>query len=766
MKCFTAMLLWSAASVAPLTALAQTTPPEAPETAAPNAAAQPADGVQDIIVTAQRREERLQTVPIAITAISGAGLEQAGIRDITRLSVLTPGLTVGQSGSDSRPALRGVNTDNSRSAQADASVAFFVDGIYQSANQQALVGFVDLARVEVQRGPQGTLYGRNSFGGNIVLVSNLPTDKLEGAVRAEGGNFGHYRVEGFVNAPVSDTVDVRLAGLRDKSDGYVQNLSRSGSRAGDVDDYYFRPSLRWRPTSRLEVILRNTDWIGDGSGGGAYEYKVEGILSSPDITTADRTTTVLPINPRANAGDYAAAVRNGQVPPGSNLPELVNFPNGVPVPTDPWTINQDTPSTRTIRSYGGSAEINYDFDFARLKLLGSYTDFDARRTSDGDFTQYQLRSNLQESTNKTGTGEIQLASKPGSPFQWVIGAYYLTTNATEFFQQYRYYNGAFSDNNIGTFGTDSIAGFAQASYNITRELRVTGGVRYTDDYKSSSFLNLADPTGSTGKVGRHFGKATWRGAVDYQVTPDKLVYFSASSGFRAGGFNPGVSSTINPAFTPETVTAYEIGTKTRWLGNTLQVNLSAFINDYKNLQVVGFDGATSLVFTQNVGEKVARGVEAEILIRPVRAFEVAISYAYLDAHWNSGSAIDQISFGSNVNLAGKQAAFSPDNRIGASASYEFALAGGGTLTPRVQTQFSSQFYLLDYNTIIERQKSYSKTDVRLTYTFPNKRFTLEGFATNLENSVVKSGGEFGGRGAFFIGYAPPRMYGGAVGVKF
>ena len=234
---------------------------------------------------------------------------------------------------------------------------------------------------------------------------------------------------------------------------------------------------------------------------------------------------------------------------------------------------------------------------------------------------------------------------------------------------------------------------------------MTGGVRYTDDYKSSSFLNFVDPTSSTGKVGRHFDKATWRGAVDYQVTPDKLVYFSASSGFRAGGFNPGVSSTINPAFTPETVTAYEIGTKTRWLDNTLQVNLSAFINDYKNLQVVGFDGATSLVFTQNVGEKVARGVEAEILIRPVRQFEVAISYAYLDAHWNSGSAIDQISFGSNVNLAGKQAAFSPDNRIGASASYEFALAGGGALTPRVQTQFSSQFYLLDYNTIIERQKS-------------------------------------------------------------
>jgi iron complex outermembrane receptor protein len=712
-------------------------------------------GIGDIVVTAQRREERLQAVPIAITAIDSRTLEQAGIHDITRLEVLTPGLTVGQTGSDSRPALRGVNTDNSRQASADAAVAFFVDGIYQSANQQALVGFVDLARVEVQRGPQGTLYGRNSFGGNISLFSNLPTNQIEGSVRGEYGSFNRYKAQGILNAPLSDTVSVRVVGSYEKSDGYVSNLTPSGTRAEDINDAYFRGTLRWKPTDRLDVTLRGTAWIGKGAGGGAYEYKVDGILVDSTGAQNIHGTNILPINPRARQSDIAS------------LPVA-----GVPVPTDPWTIAQDTPSTRDLHSYAGSAEINYDLDFANLKLLGSYSDFAATRTSDGDFTQYKVRFNLQQSSNKTTTAEAQLASKGGSPFQWVAGIYYLNTDAFEYFQQFRYTLGVFTDNIRTNFGTQSYAAYAQASYKLTDALRLTGGVRYTNDRKSTSGNDIANanliPYSKT-----NFDKVTWRGALDYQVAPDKLLYASVSSGFRSGGFNTGVNIPGLQTFAPETVTAYELGTKTRWLDNTLQVNVSAFYNDFRALQVSGYDPNTNLVYTQNVGRKSAKGVELEVLIRPISAFEFGITASYLDAIFKGGSsAFDPIGAGDpglngRVSLVGHQAAMSPKYRIGLSASYAINLGDNvGTLTPRVQSSFASRYYLLDFNSIIERQSAYTKTDLRLTYEAPRQRFTVEGFVTNLENSAVKGGGEFGGRGAFFVGYAPPRQYGVALGMKF
>lgn len=708
-----------------------------------------AAGVPDIIVTAQRREERLQTVPIAITALNGQTLEQAGIRDITRLEVLTPGLTVGQSGSDSRPALRGVNTDNSRQASADAAVAFFVDGVYQSSNQQALMGFLDLARVEVQRGPQGTLYGRNSFGGNISLITNLPTHRFEGMARGEYGSFGRYRLEGVVNAPLGDTLALRVVGLREKSRGYVRNLSPTGSRAQDIDDWYGRAALRWQPNSQTDVILRGHVWHGNGHGGGAYEYKVEGISADPaNPANQSLDGQIVPINPRARASDI----------PG--LPVL-----GVPVPTDPYIINQDTPATRRIRDYAGSLEINQDLGFAGFKFIGSVNDFDAVRTSDGDFTQYHVRFNLQQSRNKTQTAEAQLASHAGSPFQWVGGLYYLHTSAFEYFQQYRYTFGAFTDNIRTNFGTKSYAAYGQASYSLTDTLRVTGGIRYTSDHKTTSGNDIASSVVIPFARAK-FNKVTWRGAVDYKIDGNKMLYASVSNGFRSGGFNPGISIPTLLTFGPETVVAYEVGAKTRWLDNRLQLNLAAFYNKYRKLQVVGFDTATNLVYTQNVGEKTAKGVEAELQYRPIQGLEIALTASYLDAYFNNGFAIDPIFFDRNVNLAGKRAAMSPKVRLGGALSYAFELGGGVKVTPRIQSSYVSKYYLLDFNSLIERQRSFTKTDARLTLTGPGDRFTLEAFVNNIENKAVRSGGEYGGRGAFFIGYAPPRQYGVAVGVKF
>jgi len=162
-------------------------------------------GVGEIVVTAQRRDERLQNVPISITALSGKDLDRAGVNDVSRLEQVTPGFTFGRSGSDARPSIRGVRTETVN-ATNDPSIGFYLDGVYQSRAQQALIPLVDIARVEVQRGPQGTLYGRNTFGGNVSVITNAPTDTLEGGVSARLSNFDTQQYEAYVNVPLSDTV--------------------------------------------------------------------------------------------------------------------------------------------------------------------------------------------------------------------------------------------------------------------------------------------------------------------------------------------------------------------------------------------------------------------------------------------------------------------------------------------------------------------------------------------------------------------------------
>ncbi len=605
-----------AAMAAAGAANAQTSAASASNTAAANqpvqsSAAPTGSTVGEVIVTAQRREERLQNVPIAITALTSAQLEQANITDATRLEMLTPGLQVGASGSDSRPALRGVKTDNSRQAQADASVAYFIDGVYQAANQEALASFVDVARVEVLRGPQGTLFGRNSFGGAISITSNLPTNRFEGSLEAEGGNYGENRFQGIINIPVTDTLRFRFVALTDNNEGYVKNLDPAGSRAEDKNETFVRGTMKWDPLPRLDVVLRANYWSDGGHGGGTYEYKVQGIDADPaDPANQSIYGQEVNINPRARAGDYLAERCGNCTGP---LADLANYPNGVPVPLNPWQINQDTPAKQRLEQYATTLELNYDLGFASLKSITAYNLFDVYRFGDSDFTQYALRTVEQISHNETTTQEIQLASKQTRPFQWIVGGFFLRENASENFQQFGVTpagQGAFGTGSYAVYDTNSYAAYAQASYNLTHQLRVTGGIRYTDDHKTTSGANFGPdandtpgvnvPVGQITPAQTDFHKVTYKAGVDYQITPDKLVYFTVSSGFRSGGFNTGLSPDLAAQFAifaPETVTAYEIGAKTQWLDHRLQLNISAFDNEYRSLQIVGFDPTTLATYT-------------------------------------------------------------------------------------------------------------------------------------------------------------------------
>jgi iron complex outermembrane receptor protein len=904
-----------------LVALLVAAPGAAQDAATADAAAQPAAAFDDIIVTAQRRAESLQDVPIAVTALSGAELAARNITDVTLLAFATPGLQVGRSGSDARPNIRGINTE-AIGANSDPRIAFYIDDVYQSRTSQALVGFVDLERVEVQKGPQGTLYGRNSFGGNIALYSAAPKPDFGAGASLIYGNYNRLRAEGFVNVPLSDSIAVRFAGMYEQQDGYVENTS-TGSDLGDEDQYFVRGSLRFAPgDGDFEAIVRASYWKQGGNGISAFGYKSIGTGVDPALTRQPGQSL--------NVGGRTVTFPNGfngqslyapGVPFNSRFRDGIADVNGtdvgVPIEQDPYKVNFDTVTVRDTEQWQFSADLSYDFGPVRLRSITGYTDFFALRSSDNDFSPAPIAIDYNQTKVKTFSQELQLLSDdPTSPFQWIVGGYYYNDDIREFFYSDNFTNypvagqtalspfgitalpGAAFPNNARLANarsdnlspvrlrTESLAAFGQASYNLTDALRLTAGIRHTRDEKryaagfspgatpggtflafdlftqgpgfdftcgsvtpalpSSTAANAA--SGISVRCGEEtFSFTTWRGAVDYKLTEDNLLYASVSTGNRSGGFNNTPVSGADPSaipFAPENVTAYEIGTKNRFLGGTLQLNLSAFLNDLSDLQVQrqvpSPSGLTTISIIENAGKARSYGVEVEAIARPIPALTINVGFTWLKSQYtqfetgagnngicaqidptatgacatpalagigigpnsfafpnvasdpdrfvqiflpngqpatqNLGTAAAPIpAFVYNYLIAGTGASgrtyradlpLSPRYTVMTGIAYDIELGGSGRLTPSAQFYFNSGHFNLDFNTPLDRQEAYTRTDLRLTWLSADDRFTVQAFVENLEDTAVLNRAALGANRSLNANFAMPRTYGIRAGARF
>ncbi len=250
--------------------------------------------VGEIVVTAQRREERLQQVPLSVTALTGDDIREQDISDVSRLAQVVPGLRLGRSGAAERPAIRGVYTE-AIGLNSDPRIGFYIDEIYQARPQQASATLVDLERVEVQKGPQGTLFGRNSYGGNISLSTAKPTDQFAGGFDLIYGNYDRVRAEGFVNVPITEGLALRVAGEVERHDGYLKSVISKSADLQDKKEYYLRGTLRWAPPSlddRLEILLRGSYYVRDDNGFNSVNGKVIGVAVDPALVTAPGGTVV------------------------------------------------------------------------------------------------------------------------------------------------------------------------------------------------------------------------------------------------------------------------------------------------------------------------------------------------------------------------------------------------------------------------------------------------------------------------------------------
>jgi len=723
--------------------------------------------IESVTVTAQRREEDLQRVPIAITALTGEVIEQSGTVDVSRLQFIAPGINVGRAGEDIRPAIRGARTEQV-GAVNDPAVGFHVDGVYKGRPSQAVNAFIDVERVEVQRGPQGTLFGRNTFGGNVHVVSKLPTRALDFGADVTLGNYNRRKVEGFVNLPINDKVQFRVAANVERRNGYIENTGPAPD-LWDEDLNYVRAIARIAPTSNFELLIRGTHWDQGGNGQGDFGFVSLGTVRDPSTGLISLDGVRDPVSPRRGTA-------------GAQL-------------DSPYRLNRDIPFTRDVWENVGSAEATWRGRYVQAKSLTNYGKFHSFRQNDGDYSSNLHAIEHTSEDLESFSQEFQVGSSGQRRVSWLGGAFYLRDDLGYRF----FFNRMFLDvpsptpgrasspttipNPAGVFSNlelldiTSKAVFGQVTAGLTETVRATVGLRRTTDTKNYSSFNGVTQQFTRQNVKRDWSKTTWRAAVDYQVRPSNLLYGSVSTGFIAGGF---AFAAPNLVFNPQEVTAFEVGSKNDF-GARAQVNVSVYHNDFKDLLANLFttDPVSGAVVTYqtNAGAVKATGVEVELQTVPVDAFRLNVTLALQDAAYGTfitpnpfprGTGGYQTLPGNLLNLDGSQVALSPKARLTVSASYDIK-TNAGTFTPLVQSYSSSSYSAWD--TVIGRdgvnvQDAYSRTDLRLIWALPNQPWRIQAYVENLENKAILLRALRGGDDFIQGVYGPPRTAGVRLSYQF
>ena len=754
--------------------------------------AQAQGALEEIVVTAQKRDQSLQDVSVAVTAVSGDELKAWGITDAFRLEILAPGLQLGMSGADPRPALRGARTQQVEAN--DVAISFYTDGLYRPRHGQALAGFVDVDRVEVLRGPQGTLFGRNSFGGLIHVISNKPDpSEADYGFAVSGGDYSLASFDGFFNAPLSDNTAVRFALKRETRDPFVENIT-IGNAGGlkDADTTYFRGQLAFAPSDTLDIHLRVESWQDDANGNGHFGYFVEGI--PVNLNTGMTNGVSGSLRPRIGRSDECAGTC-GRYGAGFDFAATPGPDTVAPTTGDPYKIGDDANTERDISDLTLAGDINWSLGFADLKATIAYMDYEEYRWADCDMSAYPTIECGNDITSETNMQEFQLTSNSDGPFEWVLGVFLLQEDLTNAFLWEDLAsvvdNVPVSPADINMHAgwtlqirvdTSSAAGYGQASYAISDTTRVLAGVRYTDDQRdwqiygqdpnnrsTYSFTVLATPDGEG-----DWSKATWKGGVEHDLSEDTMLYATVSTGFLAGNQQGAFNGTSS--YDAQTVTAYEVGSKSLLADGSVRLNASLYVNQFEDLLATRFvdAGATTLAFTDNAGAIDAMGVEVEMDWAVSDQLQLGARIALQQSEYGDfalpnvfqegGTTINGVN--NLFQLKGLQVQNSPDFTATLLGSYIVDLGGSGTLLPAVTFYYSSDYRVDDSPWFFGNQDAFTKTDLSVTWMSVNQDWTARLWVNNIEDeATLLKATRFGGDVAV-TDYSNPRMWGLTVGYRY
>lgn len=701
---------------------------------------------EEVVVTAQRFESPLLKTPIAVTAISGDALRSSGVTDPTRLGEEVPNLSIDR-GNGLQITIRGV-TSTDGTEKGDPSAAFLLDGVYIARPQVQEVSFFDLARVEVLRGPQGTLYGRNTTAGVVNVITNRPIHKFESALNAGIGSFGTQQADGMVNVPLNDVWALRASASYDRRDSY------QSTNPGDpfsLDPFKKNTSARIQALAdfneNVSLLLRTdySDLGGTPSGAGVRATNFY------DLTD--------PLNPVYLGGGDSKRER------------ILNY-----TLADASDMNNKT--------WGVSAELNWNLGPLALTYLGSYRKFDRDETGNVNLNGPNSFASLFTGNYSQSSQELRFATTADGPFKAQFGAYYFKERSGIGFYLFNLVGPVFGFPQDPTIA-ESYAAFGQGTYSITDQLRLTAGVRYSHDDKSriggtvtqqTLTFNPATDTKLLNSAAVTFEKTTWRLGLDYDLNERTLLYGVISTGYKAGGFNDGCEAgTVTNGqpcnqprplsqiyYQPETLTAYEVGLKTRIAADQIQLSASAFHYDYENLQlstVANFGGGPAQT-TTNAAKATVDGLELEANIAFSRRHRLDFTAAYLDATYDEYFPLGA---GTPPDYAGRDLDRSPKVTLSGAYTFSHPLGNGAQLSATLRERWSDSYVVTAFATPAQfTQPSYHKTDVTLTYTAADERWYAQAFGKNLEDEVLVTGVDS------FANVTPgdPRTYGVRAGVKF
>ncbi|MCH7695044.1 MAG: TonB-dependent receptor [Proteobacteria bacterium] len=753
--------------------------------------------LEEIIVTAQKRAESVQDIGLSVQAFDAEGLTRAGITDVSRLSFLVAGLVYATAGNDAKFNLRGANSTNTF-RDNPSIVGTYVDGVYKAKASQQTRAFFDVERLEFLKGPQGTLYGRNTFAGALNLHTNKPnTEKISGGLRASYERYDTIRTEAFVNLPVSDTFAVRVAGYTENGDGYIKNTA--GPNAGAPDSLGMRISALFEPSDNLDILLRYSYIEEQGTSAGLFGYKnICRKVDAQGLTDAFGSVTDCQNPHRGTSG----------APLGS---------------TDEYEIAQDFLPDNDLSEHMFSVEINWDAGPVTVKSITSYTDFENQIPFDFDYSGTPHDVGGFDEFVESFTQEIVVSSNYDSAFQWTAGTYY---SKDEYFNAFWIFSENVADDSVRPTvtiqgstltvlnGTPLVDGstvigapfadsnyiddstyavFFQGEYSVSDALRLIAGTRYNYEEKDahgggSNFTAGGAPVtfiaagaaqvprsrleafsfdefaAGANAIGKTYSNVGWRAGLEYDVNDDMMFYFTASTGFLSGALNNDATLTDE-----QESQMYEIGIKSILMDGTLMFNLAGHYTEYTNLVAqlqTPTPGGRTVTTTRNGGDIKAKGIELELQYKPTAELSLGLTAAWLDAEFGEFGQTSPYQLTRGVltvfeSVEGLTPGWSPDLVFNLIGEYTIDLGENGTLTPAVMFAYSS-----DYNTSnlytpdpSVQQDSYTKTDLRLTWRSASGKYAVAAYIENIEDEAVLSRSNNGSQDNIQTGYLYPQNYG-------
>ncbi len=715
--------------------------------------------LEEIVIIATKRETLLGETPIAVTALQGFEFDQKLIRDVDDLQLEVPNLHVLTNAFESSLVIRGVASSTSGAA------AFHRDGVFVSRGVNAQGEFFDVERIEVLRGPQGTLYGRNSTAGAVNVISRkADVEASEAGLDVQVGDYDLRRTRGFVNMPFGDSAAGRLAFNYAERDGYQENLTfpGTGDDSDAVDEWALRPQLVLNPSANLELQFIAEIFRSDTNPTGARP-----LIDSETLLDVDL--------------DLSSIV------PGLVIPDIYALGGASGVPSDPSEIyaNHDD-------SFGGEVENDRYYASATLQLPnlagGAFTKLilgrleserDTRIETDGSDANFLVANQFFESEQTVF--EWQLGSANDGALEWLVGVNYFTDEGSgyvpidfifndvdgiplsfvipgigDIFAALRGSGGNRQDNTELT----SSAVFGQATYDMTPSFSAILGLRYTKDEVDDTYSQVQSPV--LPPLAPVSNDASWSEVTgnlgfEWRVSGDDYVYGTLARGFNSGGFNA-VTGVGPVPVDPEFIDSLELGSKHTMLDARLQINLAAFYSEYTDLNIIQVVGATSLTDT---GGAEITGLELEWSYLPVADLKLSGFVGWLDTEVVDFDFTDPVS-GESVVLNGNQLPRAPELQALLSVEYEWVFAGGATLTPSVDIYWQDEVFYGPDNRSDLVGDSYSKSDFTLTWRSGDERYAVEAFVENIEDEqqVVALATSFAQLGSFPLAtYSAPRTYG-------